>query len=468
MCRIIGPMDDAPNAFSRFSTPLGRLRFLAWGVGLFAVKIGLDYAVAGYYEQPYSVLYYVSPMDAPLLAPGGRLPYWLTLWAVALPFIGVGMWLTTRRMVDAGLPVWLVLLFFVPFANLIFFAAAAVVPSRKREADPKPPGYREAAPPPATPPPRSVLVAALMAGAAGAAVALGMVAISVGLFEEYGTALFLGAPAISGHLAALLFFRLHSMSAGGSLVATAFALLISGAVMLAFAIEGAICLLMIAPLASMSALFGWGIALAMAHTAKGIRDSVSVAMVLPFFLLAEVVSPLPPDRERPVESVIEIDAPPEVVWPRVIAFPDLPPPEELIFRLGVSAPTGAVIEGEGVGAVRRCQFTTGEFVEPITVWRPGRELSFGVERMPDPMQEMTPWPGPRPPHLDGYLAVRRGQFVLQPLPGGRTRLIGRTWYTLDLAPRGYFAMWADDFIHRIHLRVMRQIATLAEADARQP
>src|SRR4029079_7049936 len=117
--------------------PLTRLPFLAWGVGLFAIKIGLDYAVSAAFHQPYSITYYVSPLDAPLLTPEHRLPYWLAMWGVALPFIGLGMWLTARRLVDAGLPVWLVLLFFVPFANLIFFAAAAVVPSRKREAAPQ-------------------------------------------------------------------------------------------------------------------------------------------------------------------------------------------------------------------------------------------------------------------------------------------------------------------------------------------
>src|SRR5262249_4894218 len=148
----------------------------------------------------------------------------------------------------------------VPFANLIFFAAAAVVPSRKRDAEPEP----ERAPD------RGLLTATLMSGAAGAVVALGMVGISVGLFRNYGAALFLGAPAISGHVATLFVCRLHGPRVGAAVLATTFALLISFVVMLISAVEGAVCLLMISPLAAVSALISSMIALAMVRLARSI------------------------------------------------------------------------------------------------------------------------------------------------------------------------------------------------------
>jgi hypothetical protein len=46
------------------------------------------------------------------------------------------------------------------------------------------------------------------------------------------------------------------------------------------------------------------------------------------------------------------------------------PPPVWIYGLGVAYPLRARIEGEGVGAVRHCEFTTGAFVEPITAWEP--------------------------------------------------------------------------------------------------
>ncbi|UJR86458.1 SRPBCC family protein [Sandaracinus amylolyticus] len=443
--------------------PLPRGPFLVAGVVLFAIKIGLDALVSRLFGQPYSVLFYVSPMEAPLFSPGGRLTYWLAMWAVALPFIAVGVWLTARRLVDAGLPSWLVGLFFAPFANLIFFLAIAAVPSKPLA--PRPTGYRE--PPPGAPP-RSPGVAVAIGGVVGAVVALAMVGISVGLFREYGAALFLGAPTISGFVATLTVARLHAPRAGLAILAAGIALGLSFAAMLAFAIEGFVCLMMASPLAVFGSLVGVAIGSVIVSFAGAPREAPGAAMaLLPLWLAGELLSPLPPESERVVTSTIEIDAPPEVVWNRVLAFEDLPPPTELLFRLGVASPTGAVIEGEGVGAVRRCQFTTGEFVEPITVWRPGRELSFDVREQPDAMREMTPFDGPRPPHLDGFFATTRGQFVLEPIEGGRTRLSGRTWYRLEVFPRPYWAWWSDQLIHTIHLRVMNQIARLSESDARR-
>lgn len=445
------------------SGPIGRLPFLAWGVALFALKIGLDYVVARAFGKAYTVLYYVSPMDAPLMHPGEQVGYWLTMWAVALPFIAVGVWLTLRRLKDARLPTWLVALFFVPFANLLFFLAVAAAAPRPQEPSPAV-TYRD--PPPTPAPSRSVGTSILMGAAAGAVVALGMVGISVGLLAEYGAALFLGAPTLSAFVATLVFGRLHGAQAGASFGAAMLALTISFAVMLGFAIEGLVCLVMAAPLAVVASVFGWVVAYVfVSQLETPSRPTAPVGLsILPLWLLAEIINPMPAEPDRMVESVLEIDAPPEVVWHRVLAFEELPPPTELIFRAGVSSPTGATIEGEGVGAIRRCRFTTGEFVEPITVWNPGHELSFDVQRQPDPMREMTPYSGPRPPHLDGYFRTTRGQFLLEALPGGRTRLSGRTWYTLEVFPRAYWSLFADDFIHTIHLRVMQQIERLSEED----
>ncbi len=100
---------------SWISRPLDRLPYLSLGVGLFAVKFALDQAISTAWGQPFHLMYYVSPIDAPLFKPGGRMGYYLSMWAGALPFIGIGLWLTVRRLIDARLSGWLLLLFFVPF-----------------------------------------------------------------------------------------------------------------------------------------------------------------------------------------------------------------------------------------------------------------------------------------------------------------------------------------------------------------
>ena len=79
------------------------------------------------------------------------------------------------------------------------------------------------------------------------------------------------------------------------------------------------------------------------------------------------------------------------------------------------------------------------------------------------MQEWSIYSRVTPPHLDGYLASRRGEFRLVALADGRTRLEGRTWYQLRIEPQGYWALFSDYLIHRIHRRVLTHIQHEAEA-----
>jgi uncharacterized membrane protein YhaH (DUF805 family) len=446
----------------RLRHPLGRLPYLFAGVCLFALKAARDAAVCRAYGHPWSALLYVSPIDAPLFRASEDLGYWLALWVVALPFIAVGLLLTLRRLRDAGLPGWLATLFFVPFANLLFFLACAAFPSRRWEGSPA--RWLEAR----RGANREFFAAVSIGGVVGAVVGLGAVGISVGLLRRYGTGLFLGAPVLAGYASSRAFARLHAASVPGALLSSFVALLFAGIVVALFAIDGLLCLAMAIPLVLLGALVGAFVGWSLAEARGGGRGTIPGAplALLPLLFLAERLSPLPPPEPRPVETAVVVDAPPGVVWNRVVAFPPLPPAKELLFRLGVAAPMGARIEGEGVGAVRRCIFTTGEFVEPIEVWDPGRELAFSVVSQPDPMRELTLWRGARPPHLDGYLESTRGQFLLEALPDGRTRLVGRTWYRTNMVPEGYWRLWADAFIEAIHLRVLHHVAALAESDAR--
>jgi uncharacterized membrane protein YhaH (DUF805 family) len=442
----------------RLHEPLKQAPFLAWGVGLFALKIGCDFLIARGFGRPYSPLFYVSPMESPLLQPGGQLGYWFTMWAVAAPFIAIGLVLTIRRLRDAQLPPALAALFFVPFANLLFFAACALVPGQEEPRVGAPLRVGEE---------RSEFVAVLMAGTAGAVVGLGAMGVSVEFLKAYGASLMVGAPAVAGFTTALVFARLRTPQVRGVLLASLVAFALSFIVMVAFALEGVVCLVMAFPLLGMLTLLGaaagYGVTMA-SHTMPTARASAPL-VTLPLLFLAERFQPLPEAPALPVESVVEVAASPDTVWKYVIAFPPLPPPTEAIFKAGVAAPMRATITGEGPGAIRRCEFTTGAFVEPIEIWNPGHELTFSVTSQPDPLRELTWRPGPRPPHLDGYLQTTRGQFLIEALPNGKTRLTGRTWYRTHLSPEPYWRAIADPVLHTVHLRVMNHVARLAEAEA---
>lgn len=79
------------------------------------------------------------------------------------------------------------------------------------------------------------------------------------------------------------------------------------------------------------------------------------------------------------------------------------------------------------------------------------------------MFELTPYRHIHPPHLKGSFRSTRGEFVLEPLAEGGTRLVGTTWYTLDIAPHAYWHHWTDAIVHRIHLRVLEHIKQVAES-----
>jgi hypothetical protein len=238
--------------------------------------------------------------------------------------------------------------------------------------------------------------------------------------------------------------------------------------LVAVALEGAICIVMALPLALPVAALGAYVAyLGQRDRWAEAPERAVAALVIAVPLLMGIEAGAdrePPSRE--VTTSVVIDAPPEAVWRHVIAFPPLPKPRSAPFRLGIAYPTSATLTGRGVGAVRRCRFTTGDFVEPITVWDPPRRLAFSVRSQPAPMKELSPWGEVHAPHLDNFLRSRRGQFRLVALPGGRTRLEGTTWYENRMWPARYWLAWSDEVIGGIHEQVLSHVERLAEADVR--
>jgi hypothetical protein len=82
------------------------------------------------------------------------------------------------------------------------------------------------------------------------------------------------------------------------------------------------------------------------------------------------------------------------------------------------------------------------------------------------MEEMSPYPHLKTPHLHGYFRTNEGELRLTALPGGKTLLEGTTWYTNKIWPSDYWEVWSDLIIHHIHLRVLNHIKALSERATR--
>ncbi len=297
-------------------------------------------------------------------------------------------------------------------------------------------------------------------------IGLGGSALAVRGLEEYGWALFLALPLLVSFLSAFLWSFRRPTSFGSSYGMSAVSILALGGFILIFALDGLICLLMALPLALVLALIGTAlgrVAGSSLGTKSGTALSVMLTIMFPALLAFEHSNKDEP-LLRIVTTSIEIDASIESVWNSVIAFPKITDSPKGIFRFGIAYPIEATIDGTGIGAIRRCTFSTGSFVEPITVWKAPHHLSFDVTENPPPMTELSIFRNLEVPHLRGHMISKKGEFRIEE-KNGKVILHGTTWYHHTLSPQFYWGPISDQIIHQIHNRVLTHIKTHAEKTA---
>jgi len=294
---------------------------------------------------------------------------------------------------------------------------------------------------------------------------LGAALLGSQVLMNYGWGLFVALPFTMGFTAALVFGMRQPRSLAGCVGVACLSTILLGAALLALVFEGMVCLIMATPIALPLAAFGGACGYRVQKRRWLQTDAPVLLSALLLFVpgvewTEHVVATTPPTFV--VRTALDIQAPPEKVWQEVVAFSEIAPPTEWMFRAGIAYPIRAEMVGNGVGAERHCVFSTGAFVEPINVWDEPRLLKFSVMSNPPPMEEWTPYSHIEPPHLHGFLESEGGQFLLTPLANGGTRVEGTTWYRHRLWPAAYWQVWSDAIIHRIHLRVLRHIQKEAE------
>lgn len=447
----------------RWDGAVRRGPYIAWGLLLFAIKYNVDRLVAmRAFNRTWSPLNYVLPGRVFDLTSQSDVKFCLTMLAVALPFVWAGVMLTVRRLRSTGWPVGLVVLFFAPLVSFVFFAALSVVPPSGEEMALPARGMRNLL---GRVIPQGRFGSAVLGVLVTAVLGLGAAALSTVFFRSYGLGLFVLVPFCCGLLSVLFYGYHQSRGLGECVVVALLSVAMLAGALIAVAMEGFICILMAAPLGGGLAIIGGFVGYLIQRCDRGRASTPpmiqAISLAVPLLLAVEHAGqPTAPLLE--VRTAVEIAAPPEQVWPQVVAFAELPPPTEWLFRVGIAYPKRAEIKGRGPGAVRYCIFSTGPFVEPIAVWDEPRLLQFGVTANPAPMEEWTPYENVHPPHLDGFLVSERGQFRLVRLKDGRTRLEGTTWYRHHMWPARYWQYWSDYIIHQIHRRVLLHIKQQVE------
>ena len=310
----------------------------------------------------------------------------------------------------------------------------------------------------------SALVTALLgAGAAG---------LSIKVLGNYGFALFMGVPLACGFTAMSLYGIPARRPVGQGILVMTLALLMVGVAILCFAWDGLGCLIMAFPLAWTLGAAGVAIAFGIDHQRRESRRRRAAVNLfalagVPLCMFGESRLPLPVPATA-VTTTLDIAADPATVWRYVPACPDLPPPTETVFRLGIAYPLGTRMYGAGVGANRACLLSTGVMRERVTAWEPARRLRFEVLCTPCAMREISIYRDLQPPHVHNFEVMRAGEIQLVPLPGGGTRLVGTSWYEQRMWPAAYWMLYSDFVVHSVHRRVFNHIKQLAESDAASP
>jgi Polyketide cyclase / dehydrase and lipid transport len=449
---------SAPEALRHivdFRRPLDRRGYLIAGLSLVGLKYATDalviYTLSGIVWTPldyFVPLWNVRTGKAVNISPSLS----LALLAWSLPFLIAGVTLSVRRALDAGLSPWWVAMFFLPLLNYALMVVLVAVPTSPR------PELRDYVVDPNASDRRFSTLIGIVAGLVTAVL---LVASAILVIRSYGLSIFLGTPFLMGAVSAFVANRLGPRSLDGSVMVGLMTAGVSSLAILAIALEGLACILMAIPITVPIVILGAvvGHHLSRRRAATGVALSVVIGLT-PLGTTIEKTTSAP--AERLVTTSVDVNAAPERVWDHVVAFEEIRTPPGWYFRLGIAYPLRARIDGRGVGAMRHCEFTTGAFEEPITSWDAPTRLSFDVIRQPPPLQEWSPYSRVYAPHLDGFFQTTHGEFRLVRLADGRTRLEGRTWYSLDMAPAAYWTTIADAIVHAIHRRVLDHVKARAE------
>ena len=433
-----------------------RRSYILSGLGLmlfkYVVELVAIQALIGYFYNP---VIFLSPLYTTRNDIYTNTPFWVawTFFFWSLPFLWISVSMSVRRSIAATGSAMLGLGVLLPGINYLVMFALCVLPTRHLTTDIPVESKPSRAASKVHGALRGVLISSL--------ISIVLVILTVYVIGDYGYFLFLGVPILIGVTSAYSYNHPVKQTLIQSMAVSQIALFILCGCLLIFAAEGVICIAMLLPLGMIMTAVGGLIGYAMATTTvRPVANMLMLAAFFPMFLGADALYHPTPLYE--VKSSIEINSPPEEVWPNVVGFSDLEAPPAWYFKLGIAYPVRATIEGTGVGAVRHCEFSTGAFVEPITIWDQPNRLAFDVTSQPPPMNELSPYQHVHPPHLDGYLRCQRGEFRLARLPNNRTRLEGSTWYEFEMYPQGYWTLWSDWSIQQIHRRVLQHIKMLSE------
>jgi len=236
---------------------------------------------------------------------------------------------------------------------------------------------------------------------------------------------------------------------------------------LIFAWEGLICVWLWLPLVLILSSLGGllaGLLRFLFPSKPGKTYCLAVVALVPF-----VAAPLESLRAkaaevRSVHTSVEINAPSKVVWQQIRSVPRIEPSEQsfsVSHLLGFPYPIDALLEGEGIGAVRYARFDGGVlFIERITEWVEGERLSFPIHADTKSIP-----PGTFDEHvtIGGlYFDVLNGTYAVETVSPNRVILHLSSEQRLSTGFNFYSHLWTEALMADLQHYILRIIKRRCE------
>ena len=451
------------NPFS-FKGSIGRITYALWALPIFFAQYGAGWLAAtaqGVSIRDYDV-FYAFPLRLLFVnQTGPKFGYASQFFSLPMTLAGLacmllGCWalvaLTYRRTLDHRGEAWIAAAVLTPMLQLPVIFIAFLLPPRGAAAEPVvvQDGQRK----------MSAWMGALQGLIVGIALTLAAVATSALIFGTYGYGIFLASPFVIGGVVGYLANRAADLDGSETNRIVMGAGFFGCLALLVTALEGLGCLIMAAPLAIFAAMLGGVVGGDAGRRKRSAGGIVSSVAVLPVIFALEVV--FPPSLVFSTEQTVAVNAPPDRVWKAIVRMETINEPVSLIHHVGVAYPLRGRVFGEGVGALRYGDFSTGTAVERVTEWEENRKLTFVVLKDIPGLRELSPYRHVHAPHVHGYFTTRETSFELIPREGGITEIVERTSHELKLDPALYWLPFARFMVDTNNARVLRHIKAQAE------
>jgi hypothetical protein len=236
--------------------------------------------------------------------------------------------------------------------------------------------------------------------------------------------------------------------------------------------EGAICLVIAAPIYLLMSSLGGIVAGLHDRSARrrGSDDTrylLGLVLVLPFAFSPVEQRMTARTEHRLVETSVRIDADADTVFRNLAEVSEIRSDEQrhgFFQSIGIPRPLQATLSRPGVGAVRDARFVEGiRFRETVTRYEPGKSLAFTIAVDPASIA-----PGTLDEHVrvgGPYFDAEYGEFRIEPQPAGGVLLHLLSRHRVATHFNFYARLWTDAIMRDLQDGICAIIRDRSERDA---